>query len=381
MRVDLPYQKILCLLLIMSSCLEPYEPPVIKADVNYLVVDGFIDGRAGSAFVQLTRANVLSAKDDPLPELNAGVSVRDDVTGSTHPLSDNGNGKHSTTGLLLDLQHTYTLLITTAEGSEYRSDPVELKQSPPIDSVSWSPSADGVQINVSTHDVSAATRYYKWEFEETWEYNSPLESGFKRVDGIPVYREINERIFVCWRNLPSTEILLGSSQRLEIDRISEFPLHFIPRGSAKLSRRYSILVRQYALSEQAFNYWQQLQKTTESLGSLFDPQPARVTSNIHNTGDPEEIVLGYFGAGAREEKRIFITYRELPRHLQVNLSQQGGCEIGTVLNADLPDLPGYYLLLNQVTQGIVVIGYTYAITACADCRTGGGSIIKPDFWD
>src|SRR5688572_21927206 len=277
MHIKHPYRKMFCLLLILGSCLEPYEPPVMKGNVDYLVVDGFIDSNTGSASVVLTRANVLTEIKDPLPEVNAQVSIEDNTTGTIYSLADQGNGRYSSSMLTPDPLGTYTLHIQTENGSDYRSEPVQLKQSPAIDSVTWKPTPDGVEVYVNTHDASAGTRYYRWEFEETWEYNSVYESSFKRVDGLPVLRNENERIYVCWRTLLSSDILLSSSLRLTEDRISDYLINFVPQGSIKLSRTYSILVRQYALSEDAFNYWQQLQKTTESLGGLFDPQPARIT--------------------------------------------------------------------------------------------------------
>jgi hypothetical protein len=40
--------------------------------------------------------------------------------------------------------------------------------------------------------------------------------------------------------------------------------------------RYSINVRQYGLTKEAYNYWQIIQKSSQQSGSIFDPQPAQV---------------------------------------------------------------------------------------------------------
>jgi hypothetical protein len=73
-----------------------------------------------------------------------------------------------------------------------------------------------------------------------------------------------------------------------------------------LGIRYSILVKQYALTEDGYHYYQILKKNTESLGSIFDAQPSELTCNFHSLQDPTEIVIGFFSASSVVQKRIFI---------------------------------------------------------------------------
>src|SRR5687767_9756468 len=118
--------RIFYLSLILGGCLEPYEPPAIKASVNYLVVDGFIDSNTGTATVQLSRANVLTEPSVMRPEFNAQVRVEDTKNGVSYPLTAEDNGRYSTSGLLIDPLGTYTLHVRTANGRQYISDPVEI---------------------------------------------------------------------------------------------------------------------------------------------------------------------------------------------------------------------------------------------------------------
>ncbi len=86
----------------------------------------------------------------------------------------------------------------------------------------------------------------------------------------------------CWRTANSTNILVGSSIALSEDVISYFPIAIIPQHTEKLSKRYSILVRQYAINAESFRYMQLIQKNTEQLGGLFDGQPSQLEGNIHD---------------------------------------------------------------------------------------------------
>jgi hypothetical protein len=51
-------------------------------------------------------------------------------------------------------------------------------------------------------------------------------------------------------------------------------------GDERISSRYSTLVRQFAISPNTYNYWQNL-KNTEQLGTLFDAQPSQLVGNAH----------------------------------------------------------------------------------------------------
>jgi hypothetical protein len=366
------------MLISTTSCVEPFDPPVQDVNVNFLVVDSYLNTTIGSATVKLSRASVLHEATATLPELGANVAIEDN-SGNIYSLNELGQGAYAITDVGLTAESQYRIYIRANDGKEYRSTFVTPTTAPPIDSISWIPKADGVQIVVDAHDETARSRYYRWDYIETWEYRSPLSSNFKLVNGTPVFRTPEEQIYVCYRSLPSTAINTTSTVRLSEDRVNDYNLTFLPRGAQKLSARYSILVRQYALSREAYDYWEQLKKTTESLGSLFDPQPGKVSGNISNINDINDIVLGFFDAGSIQEKRIFIRFFDLPPHLKTTVGSSE-CIEESIGVAEVAALPSFYLITSQITQGIAVVGYRYTTIPCADCRYQGGSTDKPEFW-
>lgn len=143
--------------------------------------------------------------------------------------------------------------------------------------------------------------------------------------------------------------------------------------------RYSILVKQRALTKEAYTYYDKLKKTTENLGGLFDPQPGQVTGNIKNLSNPGEVVLGYFSGGSEVSERIFIKVNELPLNIR-HYQQEGNCYQDTVLVEQLVGLSGGYNLINGVYEQITLVGYTFSSQGCTDCRKMGGTLTKPDFW-
>jgi len=373
-----------CLMLLSltwaAGCVEPYSPPASGNAPDYLVVDGFINLSGDSASVRLSHTVALSSTDAPAPESGSAVSVEDD-DGGTFPLLERSAGEYSASGLSLNTTRTYRLHIRTSAGKEYLSRYVALTQSPAIDSVYWTGAGNGININVDTHDATGHSRYYKWRFVETWEYNSSYYSAFMLENGTVVSRPSELSLNTCWRTESSTTILVGTSDRLSGDVISRFPLQFISKESIRISKKYSILVEQQVLSEEAYSYWLSLQKSTETLGSLFDPLPSQANGNIYCVDTPAETVIGYFDGGSVETKRIYIFPSDIPKELRHY--SPAVCKIDTIWIDDIPKTPSSTLLLSTVlAMNGAIIGYTTSSTTCVDCRVwGGGVTTKPDFWE
>ncbi|PRY12639.1 uncharacterized protein DUF4249 [Pontibacter ummariensis] len=368
------------LMLLLSSCVEPYEPEVIQARNSFLVVSGFLNVN-GPTTIQLSRTQNLSDQSMPIFEERASVFIEEEQ-GGQHRLWELGSGTYTISGLDLNVGSKYRLFIRTAAGKEYASDYVAVKQTPAIDEVSWEAGSEGLEIFVSTHDPKNDTWYYRWEYEDTWEYTSAYDTNLKFVNGEVVYREYGELgIYRCWRTEASKTIKLGTSTKLSQDVIHAYPLLSVPSNSSKLLYKYSVLVKQYALTREAYQYWETLKKNTESIGTLFDPLPSQLTGNIHSLSDPSELVVGYIAASSVQEKRLFVSNDELPKNWRGTYPT---CVLDTIPVAEAPDYfeTGYNMPVGEIMppMGTVVTDYTYAKKECVDCRLFGTNI-KPDFWE
>jgi hypothetical protein len=371
-------------LLNVLGCLQPYTPPNVKGNYNYLVVDGLIIGGQDSTIINLSRAQNIndSFYYTANPETGAMVSVVG-ANGDSYNLTEQTAGKYAVPQLNLNTNELYWLKIITVNGNEYLSDSMTPKITPPIDSVSWQPQSDGIHIYVSTHDPQNNTRYYRWQYTETWEYQSAFASTlfYQSADTMVLTRSPSSYDFTCYQTDQSTNLLLASSVNLSQDVIYLQPLTTIPLNSQKASVDYSILVDQYALSEDAYAYWQLLQQTTEQLGTLFAPQPSQINGNIHNVTNRNEPVLGFVSITTMQQQRIFI-YR--PSYWIY--SPLTGCTERLVPN--IPDSIAFYYGVGYVpvspvysTSTGALIGYNSAYSTCVDCTLQGGTTTKPDYWN
>lgn len=184
---------------------------------------------------------------------------------------------------------------------------------------------------------------------------------------------------ICWDSDHSENILIATSARLSNDVIYRKPLTVIPPNSEKFSVRYSILVRQYALTSDAYNYWEALRKTTEDAGTLFDQEPSQITGNIHCVTHPGEPVIGYIGAGTIAAQRIFVTNSQVA-------PWQTTQPCGTIALhsrdslADYENSGGWVIMSTLPAGGPGISAYILSSDFCVDCTARRGTDIRPGFW-
>lgn len=372
---------LLALTLLVSACRDPFEPPEVAAGESLLVVEGFLKAGKGETLVRLSYSRPFSGEAPLQPVSGAVVSVEDEE-GRIYPLrqgSTHISGEYREDDLPLQIGRKYRLQIRTAEGKQYLSDFVEVKQTPAIDSIGWELKDGGLQVYLNTHDLSGDTRYYRWDYEETWEFHAPYRSFYKYhpEDSTVRSRSEDEMIYTCWSGAFSTHINIGSTLRLIEDVVYQQPIVFHPYGAEKMSVLYSILVKQYAMTKEAFDYWETMKKNTEEIGSIFDPLPSNLRGNIYNPDDPSEQVIGYISAGFVQEKRFFIDNNDLPN----DWNTFGYCEMKEVPTDSIvfyfKDLA--YIPLREWAEGMGARGYYATGRSCADCRLEGVTQ-KPVFW-
>ena len=381
------YRPVIAILLVVCafSCKTPYNPLGKPSVTGYLVIDGIINTGNDSTIIKLSRTVPLNSKTATQPELNAIISIESDANATSYSLKPVRNGIYGTGPLNLSKTARYRLRIHTYNGSTYLSDFTSVKESPPIDSVFYTLGSNGAQINAATHDATNSTHYYRYEYIETWMFHPYYHSTYIAKNNAIVSRTSAEDIYTCWRSYFSPEILLVSTAKLTSDIVFNSPVTIVPQTSLKLSQRYSILVKQYALTEDAFNFWQLVKKNTEQLGSIFDAQPSQIQGNIHNINDITEPAFGYISAGTVQQKRIFIDHNSLPNGwvadnptalLCANLGNPPDTSISEVIPVSKYILffEGRYVPVQQ-TGG----GYFGAAKFCGDC-TLQGSNVKPSFW-
>jgi len=135
------------LVVALTNCKKPYNPPAIASPGSYLVVEGVINAGSDSTIIKLSRTVNLSSGTTNNPETGATVSVQSS-TNAIYPLIETSTGSYAVAGLNLDITKTYRISIKTSNNQQYLSDLVPVKVTPPVDSVGFTVQSGGIQLYV-----------------------------------------------------------------------------------------------------------------------------------------------------------------------------------------------------------------------------------------
>jgi hypothetical protein len=254
----------------------------------------------------------------------------------------------------------------------------------------------GIMIYLDTDETTEDECYLRWEFEETWKFKLPYPKRYDYISDTEIIRLNNIREY-CWKTNLSGDILTSPVLPGQ-GSIKNVPLHFIsPEKSDRLTVQYSINVRQYSISTEEYNYWENLKQVNETTDDIFNTQPYSVTSNIHNTADPSDKVLGYFKVSSVKEKRIYITSNELLRldlpgyiypcteyivdpYTYFMPGSQGKAPTWDEINEMFMSVGGFtFIQPIYVGETDELSKLVFATLECSDCSETD-IITQPDFW-
>ncbi len=376
----------LLLAILLPGCVDPYTPE-IKESQESLVVEGFLSDRPGYQYIYISRS---SPYNNPglIPEELCQVWVDDD-RGNSFEFKEGKPGVYSCwmTSTQLVSETAYTLNILTAKEILYVSDQESLSSpSPPIDSVYYEMKTletsdpeifqQGIQFYLDLDAGEYKSNNYRWELIETWEYHASHYADFYFINGELHLVADPDLLYNCWHTARVENLYTASTKHLSDNIITRHPLHFVSDKTNRLRFRYSLLVRQYSLNDDAYEYWDQMRRQNQESGGLYETQPSRLSGNIHNVNDPDELVLGFFNVSSTSEKRIFAS-NVLGLHFRIPY-----CDLDTV--ETIEGFPYgrtdtiYLMSLSDMTMGPP---YAYGWGTCFDCTNDGGTNIKPDFWE
>ena len=373
-----------CMVIFSGSCVDPFDPDIEETE-GVLVINGKITDKPGAHFVEVSRSSKLK-ESRFLPVEGCVVRVQD-RTGTMITYTEQSPGKYMAEldEDFLGLNRAYKLFVDTPDGNQYESAHDTLLPCPePANlyyEVESQPTADervtyyGLQFYVDVKGGEDDSRHVMWELEETYEFHSNYLIG-AIWDGVTFfeYDFPTDSLYFCYKTMKIKEIHVASSENLITNELTKYPLTFVSNQTPRLKHKYSLLAKQYSLSEEAFRFWDQSRILLTETGGFYETQPSTVPGNICNIHDDTELVLGYFHASQVKTKRI--TFR-----CSFRFQTPGGyyCEGDTI--SGISKLKGrypYYMYSLSPTE----IGppYLTADPECFDCRLLGGTIVPPDFW-
>ena len=314
----------------------------------------------------------------------------------------------------------YQLFVTTMDGEDYESDVMQVPMSSSIDQIyaeriTNDQGQEGMAIFVDASFAETGDKLLRYSFEETYKIIAPrwtpVEFEIIREnlefteDGSPLYPDVTtvpraREEHICFNTDFSAGEILVNANILE-GTISERNLvRFIPRDNPIISHRYSILVYQFNVTPESFEFYERLRAFSQSESLFSQIQPGSLEGNVFDI-DGTTAVIGYFDVSSQVSQRLFFNYVDffpgeplppyfgdincdrllsppLPNPLRDGPpSPDGGCPFSLVdrINFGLVE----YVAVNQA-PGICEGPYFVTPTICGDCNIVGSNIV-PEFWE
>ncbi|CAM1365605.1 DUF4249 domain-containing protein [Tenacibaculum xiamenense] len=395
--------NLILIVLFANGCIESIDFQSETFD-NHLVVSSILTNEFKNHTVELSRTVPIDSVKIQ-PEENAIVTIIDDL-GTTYNFQENESGLYiSTEEFAAESSRSYTLKITTKDGKNYASTEETLPKVREIEDVFFTiennpiTSNQDVFFRVNSKLSEGNGNYYRYEYEETYKITPPLWSNFR----IEIESAVQPYSFslvpkdvtiygtgTCYGNTSSKTIMLTETKTLNQDKISGLPLRKVAIDSYIIGLRYSILVRQYVLNQNTFDFYTLLDKFSDSDNIFSQVQIGNIPSNVSPESDPNsEKVIGFFEVSTINEKRVFFNRSDITDSFYQNYASATDC--GTMIEPEINDGFGTSPLLDYLRTGWIFAAphpdfppppntpYLLTKKKCGDC-SHLGAINRPDFW-
>ena len=269
---------LIVLVIVMFSC-DTETTVNLGTPEQRLVVEGRIELIAGAS--DQVHEITLSVIGDFFRNEQTPRAVGADVwvtsSGNVrHDFIETSDGLYSNNTLMPALNETYTLHIVW-NGQEYQA--VEtLVPGPPIDSIYQQFEEgnlfedEGIKVAIDFTDAEEVENYYFWETYLDGELQILPDPGNKNN-------------------------LIANDEFFDGNKIEGY----FPNEEAIFDPGDQVLVKQIALSSNAYDYYFILFDQAAKTGALIDTPPVPVRGNIRNVSNPDDYALGYFFASQVSE--------------------------------------------------------------------------------
>lgn len=299
------YFVLLALIVVSTSCSEPVNLNTGEGDKLLVIYGKVTDGTAGNElFIGLT--SEVGAAQEPISRAEP-VLVENGIPIGVYEETSPGNYRLNLNGDSARVGREYELIVTLADGRQYKSLPTIMPGLAAIDRPRFDASVVEVEVNqaglevkrnliqlfVDTEIIDQERDFYlKWDIIETYSFQ-------ERIRNTPIPPP---PCFVT-NNTTGQNVFLFNGEEIKVPVIRD-QLLSTSEIDSRFAFDYYFSVVQTTMDKDAHDYWKLIGQISNSQGSIFDQPSAAVPGNFRNLADPEEEVLGYFEVVRSDTSRV-----------------------------------------------------------------------------
>ncbi len=300
----------LSILILLSSCIDEIKLDIDNA-TQRIAIDGLIADSLDTYTIQVFQSAIIGVGNDNVFEPISGASVKVlDDQGNSFDFVETEAGFYAAEmqGIVGRSYHTEIIL---ADGTTIQSTPAQLNASPPIkeitskiEDISFT-DVGGNAVAQSNVTLSATTEFpaneelfLRWRALGVYEFHEAYPMA------------ISTKVCYVQNNVDLNNLKIFDTRTIDGNTIEEEPF-VTTKLDYRFAFQYAFLVRQYAMTEAEYKYWETVNDVISIDGSLFDPPPGTVRGNLRNINDPNEEIVGYFSVSGISTKRFFANPQSL----------------------------------------------------------------------
>lgn len=270
--------------------------------------------------------------------------------------------------------------VIECDGETYVSDWLQPNPAPVIKDISFEPDERNVTVFVDLEASLEGSGYIGFMYDEAWKFHSDFypewyvdTSTWTYINAMEVQYEYPN--YWCYRNMSNQNIVLLDYTSLEGRDIHHFPVQTFSRSDSRNHQRYSINVKAFTLSKEAFQFNKQMQEISDIGGDLFTPEPGAIPGNLVCESHPEKEVMGLVLAGDMTSKRAYM-------YGDYYIYYEPYYDFSRVSQPQMPKFyydMGYRPIKTVRSEEGDFVGWQHE--SCINCLLRGGTKTKPDFWE
>lgn len=325
------------------------------------MVEGLITDQPGPYVVKISKAKPVTATDQfdkPIPVSDASVIIHDDE-GNIETLTENSSGNYYTSVFQGVIGRTYSITITTKEGSVYQSSPekllpvgdftnlrYEFVQNESTDANMQITSTNGFTIFLDSEVLPEQEERVWWRWTGTFEIltyphrrlklyisRPPMEPQVFIPDPAPCSGYTVDKpdllstklvgpladcqCCTCWVTQYNSRPLISDLKFISNGKINKLNIAFIEANRRTFYDKYYLEIEQLNPSEVIYNFWKNVKIQKGNSSNLFQIPPPKAVGNIFSTTPNSIPAIGYFAASALKKHSIVITREDVPYRLRL----------------------------------------------------------------
>lgn len=387
------FAYILCLLLLMTACIEEYHGDWESECEQMLVVSGSIESEQVCTFVLRKSVPINDMMSDDydyfdeeywsVNESNMSGGVYNYVLGAVVTVeSENGEiyeadektlGEYVVHVGKLNPEDKYFLRIYIPDEHEvYTSTPMKPLDSSRIVSAGWRKNGDEIQLHISTEDPGESM-YYIWDYEDVWEMQTAFAADYE-------YDPVSDTILPAirknrgWMTEWQHQRIVGNNKNYGNGALKRCPVYSINKDDQRFQVKYYTRIRQSAICKEEYEYNNLILQYNHQMGGLFTPMPSELPTNIYSESGKKGV--GFVGVrGATSEAEICISGKQVGCDYHMR-----GYQIDTETTDELSYYDCYQMGFHVYTYDESTQEITWTYGYCIDASYWGASLDAPDFW-